>query len=250
MLKKLPLLLLFAALRASAQGDEQLEADRPSESQSAQTVSRGTLQAELGLRRERSDPETVDYFEPRTLLRFGLSSGFELRAELSPVTETHKGSSSESGLLPVELGFKAGLWKGKGALPQAALFTQVGIPKLSSEKFRPTYASPKIRLLFENEINKNLKLNYNAGAEWTGDDTKPQWVYTFSPELAIGKHWEAFAEVYGFMQQGSIPEHSFDAGLSYFIGKRAKADLSAGVGLTEAAPVNFVALGFSLKFGK
>ncbi|RYY41252.1 MAG: transporter [Chitinophagaceae bacterium] len=240
--------LLFS-LSASAQSDG-LEADRPGESQSAQTVEKGNLQPELGLRRERSDDETVDYFEPRTTLRFGLLQGFELRAELSPVTETHKGSASQSGLLPVELGFKASLWKGNGSLPEAALLAQVGIPKLASVAFRPTYAKPKVRLLLENKITEALRLNYNLGAEWTGDDVKPQWLYTVSPELTLGKHWEAFAELYGFAQKGSLPEHSFDAGLSYFIGKRAKADLSAGVGLTHSAPVNFVALGFSIRFGK
>ncbi|RYD95235.1 MAG: transporter [Sphingobacteriales bacterium] len=238
---------LLSGVSAAAQDSEKLETDRPGESQSAQTVDKGKLQVELGLRREREDPETVDYFEPRTVLRYGLLKGFELRAEISPVTERQSGKT-QTGLLPIELGFKAGLWEGKGLLPTAALYTQVGIPKFSSEAFRPTYAEPRVRLLFENEVTKQVKLNYNLGAEWTGEDTEPQWVYTFTPNVSISKNWEAFAEVYGFVKRGSLPEHSFDTGLSYYIGRRAKADLSAGVGLTSAAPVNFVTLGFSVQF--
>ena len=241
--------LVLAGFQATAQEQEHIETDRPGESQSAQTVDRGAFQIELGLRREVSDPETTDWFHPRTVLRYGLLNGFELRADVSPLTEhRHDQDKSESGVLPIEFGFKAGLWKGKGALPEAALFTQVGIPKFASEAFRPTYAVPRIRLLFENELNQQCRLNYNIGAEWSGEDTKPQWLYTFSPEVSIGKHWEAFAEVYGFLQGGSLPEHSIDPGLSYFIGRNGKVDLSAGAGLTGAAPVNFVALGFSVKW--
>ncbi|TCZ68254.1 transporter [Flaviaesturariibacter aridisoli] len=244
----IPIVCLLTTLQATAQDDEHLEADRPSESQSAQTVDRHAFQIELGLRREVADPETVDYFEPRTVLRYGLLEGFELRAEVQPLTERHRdGGRTETGLRPIELGFKAGLWKGKGLLPEAALYTQVGIPKFASEAFRPTYAEPRIRLLLENEINQQWRLNYNIGAEWSGEDTKPQWLYTLSPEVTLGKHWEAFAEVYGFVQGGALPEHSVDAGLSYFIGKKGKVDLSTGAGLTSAAPVNFVALGFSVK---
>jgi hypothetical protein len=42
---------------------------------------------------------------------------------------------------------------------------QVGIPKLASENFRSTYASPKARLLLENKLSQNIRLTYNAGAE-------------------------------------------------------------------------------------
>lgn len=244
--KVIPIALLTIALPAAAQEQDHIQTDRPSESQSVQTVDRGTFQVELGLRREREDPETVDLYEPRTVLRYGLAKGFELRAEAQPLSE-RSGGKTESGLKPVEIGFKAGLWKGKGALPEAALFTQVGIPKFASEAFRTTYAEPRIRILFENKLTQQWRLNYNIGAEWTGEETTPQWVYTLSPQVSLGTHWEAFAEVYGFLQKGSTAENSFDTGLAYFLGSRAKIDLSAGVGLSSAAPVNFVALGFSIK---
>jgi hypothetical protein len=48
----------------------------------------------------------------------------------------------------------------------------------------------------------------------------------------LRKHWEAFAEVYGFIQRAQQPEHSFDAGISYYAGKNVKLDISGGLGLT------------------
>jgi hypothetical protein len=247
--KFLFIISLVITISAAAQEDR-IEADRPSETISSSLVEKKTFQAELGLRREVEEDE-ITYSHPRTQLRYGLSKVFELRVELRPQTVKDRVSDlHESGLAPVEPGLKARIFEEKGARPSISFYTQVGIPKLASAAFKSTYASPKVRLLLENKLNENLKLSYNVGAEWTGEETEPQWLYTFSPEWQLGKHWEAFAEVYGFLQRNSQPQHSFDAGIAFYAGKNIKLDLSGGVGLTAAAPVNFVALGFSIRTGK
>ncbi|RYZ20861.1 MAG: transporter [Chitinophagaceae bacterium] len=241
--------LLAVAGTAAAQQDR-IEADRPSETVATQLVEKGRFQAELGLDRE-TDDESHTYRHPHSLLRYGLGKFIELRAELWPQTVKERVSgSSETGLAPVEPGIKARICEEKGARPAISFLTQVGIPKLASEAFRPTYASPRLRLLFENKLAEHWKLTYNLGPEWTGDDTEPQWLYTLSPEWKFGKHWEAFAEVYGHLQKAHVPEHVFDAGLAFYPGRNMKLDLSGGVGLSAAAPHNFVSLGFSVRTGK
>ncbi|TCJ13734.1 transporter [Flaviaesturariibacter flavus] len=240
--------LLVASGVAMAQQDR-IEADRPSETVATQLVEKGRFQAELGFERE-TDDESHTYHHPHTLLRYGLGKIIELRAELWPQTVKDRFTEgSQTGLAPVEPGIKAKICESKGARPAISFLTQVGIPKLASEAFRNTYASPRVRLLFENKLNEDWKLTYNVGPEWTGEDTEPQWRYTFSPEWKFGKHWEAFAEVYGHLQHAHEPEHVFDAGLAFYPGRNIKLDLSGGVGLSHAAPQNFVALGFSIRTG-
>src|SRR5215203_3041060 len=125
-------LLLFAFLCLSANvlaQKNKIETDRPSETQATELTEKGYFQAEIGFRKEQEKNDDYTFFHPRASLKYGLSEHFELRAELDSKTERQFSKNEfKYGLQPVELGFKAKITEGHGALPAMTFLTQVGIP--------------------------------------------------------------------------------------------------------------------------
>lgn len=228
--------------------DKKIETDRPGESQSTSEVQQGYLQVESGLRKEGQKGGDYTFFHPRSDIKYGLSERFELRAELASTDEKMFSQKEyHYGLEPVELGFKAKLTEAKGARPATSFYTQVGIPTLASADHRKEHVFPKMRLLFENKLTDKIKLEYNAGAEWDGEETAPQWLYTLAPEFELSDKWEAFVETYAYLQSGATAQHYLDGGFAFYPGKNLKLDLWGGKGLSSGALDYFVSFGVSFR---
>ena len=244
------LLLLFLSHYSTAQQDS-IEPERPSETQTAATVGKKTLQVEAGFKIEKTTADMHRTSQPELLLRFGLLEKLELRLDAAVSrysTKIQTGHVVTTGLEPVALGFKAALFKGNRFLPQAALIADVTIPGFSSEKFKMEHAAPRIKLAFQNDINEKLQLGYNAAAEWDGTDTQPEWVYTFSPSFEISPACQVYIEAYGRIKNNDSPETGVDGGLLFFISKNVTLDISSGFGLSEQAPEYFVSVGGAIRF--
>ena len=144
-----------------AQGE--IETDRPTEAQSAQTLSKGSIQAEIGFRREQEVDEAYTLRHPEFLLRIGILNKLEFRLQSS--FETEHIQTSSHGIKPVEFGIKANVFQSKDSSFKASLYSHLGIPGLASEVFKPEHTFYRVRFLFENELTEKLKLNYNIGRE-------------------------------------------------------------------------------------
>jgi hypothetical protein len=246
-LKYFSLFLLAAGIGVAGQAqNEKIQTDRPNETQNAETIEKGFFQAELGFRKEKEDENQYKYLHPVALLKYGLTKRFELRAEVKETTQKFMNEKA-TGLLPLELGFKLNLVEGKGALPTTSLLTQVGFPDLASEAFKAEHLFPRVRLLFQNKLSDKIELGYNVGAEWDGETSTPQWVYTFSPQLELGEKAFVFAEAYGFLRKGEHPEHYADAGLGLFLSRNVVWDLSGGVKLSPHGSPYFLETGISFR---
>jgi hypothetical protein len=230
---------------AAAQ-DDKIKTDRPSETQLSETVGKKTFQVESGLRYEKKGEEEYTFEHPQVAIRYGLLPKLEFRAEITPQTEKEMGEKA-TGLKPVELGLKLGLWDEKGALPQAALQTQVGMADLASDEFKTTHYYPRVRLLLQNNLTDKLQLGYNIGAEWNGESTTADWIYTLSPQLEVGDKVEVFIEEFARIRKGHTPEHYFDGGLACYVNNNVKWDLWGGLGLNHAASDYFVSTGISFR---
>jgi len=64
----------------------------------------------------------------------------------------------------------------------------------------------------------------------------------------LGARGSTFLEYGAGLAQGFRPLHSLDHGYQWLLGPTTQIDVSLGVGLSEAAPDFFVALGFSRRF--
>lgn len=147
----------------------------------------------------------------------------------------------------MELGIKAKLLEGKGLLPTTAFYTQVGIPTLASKDHQTPHAIPRVKLLFENQFAKKFHLNYNVGAEWDGENSKPRWMYSIEQEIELSKKWEVFVETFAYLQQGEAAQHHLDGGFSFFPTPNIKFDLYAGKGLSKEALDYFISGGFTFR---
>jgi hypothetical protein len=188
---------------------------------------------------------------PNAQIKYGLSDKWELRADISGASEKEPSENSyKYGLKPVQLGFKTTLLKERGALPQTALYTMLGIPTLASKDHQVPHLTPQVRLLMENKINEKMELEYNIGAEWDGENTAPHWIAAIDPQWLVGRKWQLFTEMYGKWQQGKSAEYVVDAGAGYFLSNNARLDVIGGKGLSHAAPDYFFEMGFSFRVGR
>ncbi|HWR32769.1 MAG TPA: transporter, partial [Chitinophagaceae bacterium] len=149
---------------------------------------------------------------------------------------------------PLQLGFKVNLLKSKGIIPQISLIAHTGFNRIASKFGREgSFFSPSFRFSLQNSITENFAIGYNFGAEWDDTNEPPVWLYTFAPGFNLGEKWYAYVEAFGFFYKDYAPAHSLDAGIAYYINNNIKVDASAGVGISKAAPCNYVSAGFSFR---
>lgn len=245
------LAMLVFTKNYAQQESKHVETDRPNEAEVPYTVPRKMIQLETGVRIEKESESNRMVSHPVLLAKYGLADWIELRAKTSYSTQIEHYIPSDkisSGLQPVELGIKAAVLKENHWIPKTAFLLQTGLPHASSKNFKAPHLAPTLRLLMENNITEKLSLNYNAGAEWDGYETSPEWMYAVVPGIDLGEHVHVFAEFYSFFQKQETPEHTLDGGLEYFIGKNIALDICAGLGLNKAAPPHFFTIGGSVRF--
>lgn len=246
-MKKLVLLYMtLAPLWLWAQ--DRIETDRPEESQSTQTVSKGRFQAEFGLRKNRKDETDYTVQHPNILLRLGLFQKTELR--LQTAWETDKLFFDEEfkhGLRSFELGLKRSIFLTKDSGFSTSIVAHVGIPDLASKDYKADHAFHKIRLLFENTLTNKLTLNYNIGTDWNEEEQEQNWVYTFSPQYKISNTWKVFVEDYSFFQAHHKPEHYIDIGVMHHLSNNLQADVIARKGISQEASKYMIEMGLSFR---
>jgi hypothetical protein len=243
--------LLFSSGIARAQADP-IDTDRPDQTESAFTVPKYYFQAELGFNIEK-DHHLSTIVHPTALWKYGLGKRIELRL-ITQVNTIERpmlipaGNDFITGILPVEAGAKISLWEEKKGLPKTSLIFHVAMPKVASKKFQSGKWAPNFRLTMQNSLSDKVALGYNLGAEWDGESNTPYWIYTFAPGFNIGEKWYAYIEAFGAFRKHEPAQNSLDGGLAYYVSNNVKFDISAGVGISEAAPDHYIALGFSFRF--
>jgi len=243
----LSLLLGLLNVTAFSQQDK-IQSDRPGETLTPHLTRKGYFQIEAGFEKGQQNKTDYSTTHPELQLKYGLSNRIELRAELVAASERNFSKNEFNyGLRPVELGAKAKLLEGKGVVPRATFYTQVGIPKFASEDHQTPNAIPRVKLLFENQFLKKFHLNYNVGAEWDGENPKPRWMYSIDQEIELSDRWELFVETFAYFQQGEAAQHHLDGGVSFFPNKDVKVDVYAGKGLSAEAPEYFISAGLSFR---
>lgn len=246
---RLSILFLLVSVIGNAQ--ERIDTDRPDQTESSYLVPKGFFQGEFGFNIENNN-QLKTIVHPTGLWKYGINKRIELRliTELISV-ETPllipQGNKINTGLTPVQIGSKISFWEEKGIIPKTSLIFHVGIPSISSDEFKTPHLAPNFRFSMSHSLSERIGLGYNIGAKWDGIDKTPEWIYTFAPGFNMGKNWYGYIELFGAIKKNEPAQHSFDAGIAYFISNNAKIDFSAGVGITDSAPDNYFAIGFSFR---
>jgi hypothetical protein len=242
-------LILSNVKNLHAQQIGPIQLDRPDQTETPAIVPVGYIQAENGFLMENSDKENRAFTYPSCLWKYGINERMELRV-ITEIAEIQNKTNKNSvvGLMPVTIGFKANLWKEKGIVPHTSFIGHLTTANVSTKNLRTTFAAPSFRFLMAHNITPAFSISYNLGAEWNGETAEESYLYTFATGLSITNRLGMYAELYGFAPRSSLAWHGFDGGFTYLINNNIMIDLSGGFGVTENAPDNYVAFGFSYRF--
>lgn len=256
-------LLIFCSLvfsQALFSQTTKIEPSRPDQSESASLVPKGFFQAETGFVYEKDNSESIskNYTYPTILMRYGLFDNLEIRTQIDNYrseSSVQSGSGQEvstvkKGLKPLSLGIKMKMFDEDGLIPDAAFVADILLPKFGSDDLQIKDLGSIIQIAFSNTLAKNMSLDYNLGALWTGASSEAVLNYTFELEYTFLERFKVFAEVYGYAPENTQADHRFDFGAMVNATNNLAFDASAGFGLTSNAPDFFINGGFSFRLPK
>lgn len=236
------IMLFVISCNISAQ---EMQTDRPNETQSPNAVMPHHLQVESGFSFEKEDDEKT--FEvPEVVLRYGIFKNAELR--ITSALKTTNEENHTYGIEPVWIGAKYHILDHKGAaIPDVGILARVSIPWMADNAYQEDKYSPELRLLAQHELSKSSHLGYNLGIHWLPDALQPEYVYTITADHSITQKFKLFIEVYGL----TVPEHhadnSADAGILFLVTENLQLDLMAGTGIMHSPSKKFAEIGLSFR---
>lgn len=248
MYKKLLTLLLLPLAPFNAYAQDEIETDRPDQTETTAIVPKGHFQMENGFQHTQSHVGSSDLMLPTSLWKFGLGDKLEFRL-ITDLVYNKVGDSTSTGLEPITVGFKVNFWKEKGILPETSFIAQVKLPNVASKSLKAQYVAPELQLLFENTITDAIDLGYNIDARWDGDSTDPRMEYTFSPSYKLSDKLKTYIESFGYLPPKQHIDNWVDGGFIYLINKNVQIDIAAGYELSNHNHYHqfFETLGFSFR---
>lgn len=225
---------------------QNIEADRPDQTETPAIVPKGMIQVESGFSFQKKGSNNYSYTLPSTLWKYGVNENFELRLITEIISEKNY-NEKQNGLLPLFIGFKVNLSEEKGIIPKISLIAHIGLPKMASSNYKTEYLTPEFRFTMQHSLSEKWSLGYNIGAEWDGLTPKPTFVYTLTTGYSIDEKLGSYIELFGFATQNKKTNHNLDGGLTYLITNNFMVDLSSGFGITEVDFEHYFALGISFR---
>ena len=228
------------------QTNNSLQADRPDQTETPAIVPIGMFQVESGFTFQKNNDNSYSNSLPSTLWKYGVNENFELRL----ITEFENENSDNKtiyGLKPILLGCKIKISDEKGIIPKTSFIGHIVVPMLASPDYKADFFAPEFRFTMQHSISQKISLGYNLGAEWDGFSPEATFIYTFTTGFVITKKIGFYSELFGFAPQNQIAHHSIDGGFTYLVNSNLMIDASIAFGLTENAPKNYLALGFSFR---
>jgi len=245
-MKKLLISLLF--LPAAAFAQDEIETDRPDQTETVAIVPKGHFQMENGFQHTQSEKGASDLMLPTTLSKFGISDRIELRL-ITNLIFNRLADSTSTGLEPIVVGMKVNVWKGKGILPEFSLIAQAKLPKVASKNLQTKHIAPEIQLLFENTLTDDIDVGYNIDARWDGISVNPEYEYTISPSYKFTDKLKGFVESFGYFPPHQHANHWVDGGFLFRINKNVQIDIAGAYELSSHQHFHqyYETLGFSFR---
>ncbi|MDW8852203.1 transporter [Flavobacterium sp. MMLR14_040] len=224
---------------------QQIQTDRPNETESPNAISKHHVQVESGFSFEKENDEKT--FEiPEIVLRYGVLKNLEFRFE-SALKITDEESKNDFGIEPVRVGFKYHILDHKNAIPDLALLGRVSIPWMADNVYQEPKYSPELRVLSQHELSKSSHLGYNVGVHWLPDTAKPEYVYMLSADYSITKKIKLVVETYGFTEPHHHAKNTADAALLFLVTNNLQLDIIAGTGIMHDYSNKFAEIGLSFR---
>lgn len=243
------ILLMWFVLMASYVGAQQIQTDRPDQTESYFTVPKNYFQIETGYMFEKFSSEDLKRNTYNTtLLRYGLLKSMELRFNIAYIDEDgiDGNNYSESGIGNMEVGIKYHVMDQDGAVPALSILFHVVLPA-GEEALSPEHSEPVFKALGGWELNEKSNLSYNVGMTWPSNSEKEQWTYSVAYGHSIVHQIGAFVEFYGYGNSDDS-QNMFDMGFTYLLNDHLQFDVSAGANLKGFGKGYFLSGGVSYLF--
>ena len=253
------LLLSFATLAQTTADTTEMESDRPNFTQGVSVVPSQTIQVETGVefrRNNTGNDQEKDFDYPTALIRIGVLKNAELRLNFELAEERHfdqsdtsfpKLKTKEKGFNDVQIGAKVALLEGEhGPLPDVGILGIVTLP-VGNKAFRPPHAAPEVQLLFDNQINKKLELQYNVGyrKHRNNEEYRKELLYSAAITWQPIHDLKLYTEFQALKPVQTSPENTVNAGVMYKLLPNLQVDAYAGTGVSEAAPDFYTGAGIT-----
>lgn len=242
-----------AACAQVAEPFETLSIDRPDVSNLPTTIRPGHFQFEMGSSRGFGTSISEAYL-PNIVFRTGVTRRSELRLGFDYLRLDSLGTTNISKQLFLMVGGKYRFIEERDRRPAVALQAEFAIPTEAGTGFnydRDDYnlAAMSLVLLFNNTINDQVFINYNAGFFWSRADLA-DWLLSASFSFLHTHRLGYFMEVYSLIVDKSFPV-SFDGGLMFLLSPRVQVDIYGGQKAVETERMWFygAGLGFRLDRG-
>jgi hypothetical protein len=224
---------------------QELETDRPDQTESPSIIPKGFFQLETGPILERAYSEiNLSLFS--SLYRYGVSDNFEFRLihELSIKNfGSFEGQQPELEFSDITFGGKYRFLKSDA---QLALMAYLVIPSGSDNE-----GSKKLgivtKLALAHDLSENAEIGYNIGYNYLGSG-KGDLTFTTSLGLSITTGTGFFTEIYGSVNDLKKTEFFYDNGFTFLIKENFQIDFSFGTGISSR--YNFVSAGISWRMPK
>ncbi len=252
-------LLYASVLVASQDVPSEVAPDRPSVSNSTQTVPVGALQIELGLEYARSsvaDSPAEHRLAMQATLRAGLTDRFEVRLESEPLVRLRQ-EQDDTGPGDVALGFKYRFfdppeghwWPSLGIAP----FVKLPVAETPIGSERTDFG---VLVLASQDLPWRLNLDVNAGLVAVGQ-VRPhgyllQALASASVSRQVGGGLSPFGELFFASREERDRRHTLglDAGVIYLLTQRVALDAAVETTLTGQGPDYAFRAGFSVRLGR
>jgi Ca2+-binding RTX toxin-like protein len=259
------LLLIFITVSSLLHAQEdsiQINTDRPGFSDFPKTIPRGYFQIEAGFSFESETANPSDVVQlinwNNTLIKYGLTSGWELRIGQSYQSERIlEGTGNDVTIWqtfsgPVVVGTKIDLLSEAEFIPQTAILAEYGFNTFPVNRFERN-SFYRIQLTSKYQLNPEWYLMGNLGYDKAFENAG-RLRFTINTGYSLNEKLSVYAEIYGFRSETRTPLNYFDGGLLYLINPKFQIDLHAGFDLVEqtnnlvAYQQSFLALGLSYLF--
>ncbi len=251
----LTLCLLFIS-HAQASAESEVAPDRPTVTNSAETVPAAALQIETGLEYARSSNPIERRLAVQATLRIGLSDRLEARLDSEPLVRLQQDRSTTS-TGDVALGVKYRFldaaegqwWPALGVLP----FVKLPVARTPIGSERPDVG---LVLLISQNLPGRLSLDANAGLVAVGQREPNgfllQTLGSASLAYAVTEHLSPFVELFFASKDERHGRETVgvDGGVMYLVTRRVAVDAAVRTTVAGQRPDYTLLAGVSLRFGR
>jgi hypothetical protein len=254
--QRLPLALVLLSACATVNRVERpapaLEADRPDFTESPETVSPGSIQAEGGFTFSREEGSTNRSFG-ELLVRVPAGSRAEVRVAFNSYSMEHSPGLVQRGFEDMEVGTKIRLIEreGRSLVPNISILALSSLPT-GRRNIGSGVMEPTAKLALGWQLSERLSLGSNANYSYASEDGTrfSQWATSASVGAEITPRFDSFVEWFGTnpVSLGANQADYLDAGAGMKFGGSLRLDARAGANTRSGTRDYFVGFGVSRRW--